>query len=1022
MGIYYLLAGQNSAQTFILILITGLYVFINPLFAQESLYDKVNQHEFITIADSLFVYRDDYQGAVQYYQMAIKNLNANEPDLLAYSYVKLSNAYTSDHQYENAKLSLEKAKKLLNKIADPNSLVQAEYDLYYGKYLLRHTEKHDSAEIYIDRSIDNKRKYHIQNVFSLAESLFFKAEYFTKLRMLSRAEETYREILAIYENNVKKDHILLGRLYSSMTVCLRDQFDFKNALDYAERAVQILRLDSMNNLNRLATATFFYANIYSRHDNYESSIPIYVDLLRLIQAHKELERFYYYVYSNLATSYTNTKQFDRAQFCLNEFYKTISNQGSIDPYNKAYYHLLYGEYYNRANRVNESIDHLLLADNIYEREVQLATNEHSLCNEWIGDNYYRLNLVDSALKYYQNALIIYLDNFEEENVLSNPASQDDPDKREIFDILYKKAKAWRKYYDLAGDPAYLKEALKIYNLIDKLNDQARDSKLKDASLLILSDYYHDGYEMAIDCTFELFQQTLDSTYLDNAFSLMEKSKSMLLFRSLVLAERDKSIDLPYFIKKHEDSLRMANVEYEQKIRQEKNSDHPDPQLIGQLEANKFQVIREMDKLKIKISSEYPAYYQIKYDSLTKDLDDFKNHCRNKNLLGIEYFWGDSAVYQLVTDGISACLIKIDPKKEFKSWVQKLLIQLSHGIDDSRPDADYRSYIVNAYKTYHVLLGGIMNKFDSFSKLLIIPDGILAQLPFEALITRPGDTTYLDYSSLPYLVKETAIVYAYSINLLLNSQIENKGPKKDLLAFSYSGLNTLADNIIRSGDVVELPHSAIELRAIKKVFPGKNRYFYNEDATEHQFKLMAPEYQILHLAVHGLADTREGDNSKLVFKQGKDTIDDGNLYMYELYGLDLSNTRLAVLSACETGIGQEFRGEGIFSMARGFTYAGCPAIIMSLWPVGDVNSATIMEDFYRFIKKGESASDAIRSSKLNFIKKQNEFVSHPAHWASFVYLGEEFNYQAGANLVLIFSIVITIVIIPFIYFKFFRPSS
>ncbi|MBS0000612.1 MAG: CHAT domain-containing protein, partial [Cyclobacteriaceae bacterium] len=319
--------------------------------------------------------------------------------------------------------------------------------------------------------------------------------------------------------------------------------------------------------------------------------------------------------------------------------------------------------------------------------------------------------------------------------------------------------------------------------------------------------------------------------------------------------------------------------------------------------------------------------------------------------------------------------------------------------------------------YRFLLGDLKSaRYQHSSKLLIIPDGILAQLPFEALITDLGDTTYMDYSGLPYLIREACIGYAYSATLLFSPKKEYKKNENNLLAFSYSGLNTLGENTMRTGNDIELPHTAVELNAIKAVFPGRNQYFFDEEATENAFKENAPEYQILHLAVHGFADTVNGDDSMLKFKLGNDTINDSYLYMHELYGMDLNNTLLAVLSACETGIGKEFRGEGVFSMARGFTYAGCPTVIMSLWPIGDEYSASIMAGFYRLLEKGNNASESLRDAKLNFIKMQDELRTHPANWASFVYLGDEFQYRSGINGILIFSIAVFLIIILFLFYK------
>jgi CHAT domain-containing protein len=1023
MGILFLSSGRWLHRMIFLGLFLGLsFPGYSSDFQEDPLYEKVIRNEWIRKADSIFIYQEDYTLAEKYYLEAIRNLKPGNNELLAYGDIKLSNVYTSLEDFDQARLYIRKAEEILGRLNKPKSLVEAEYELYFGKYLLRGTGYFDSAALYIERSIDTKRKYHPQNFYSIAESLFFQAELYKQKQMLKKAEETYREVMLIYETHFPDDNILLGRVYSSLSACLRHQFDFKNALDYGGRAIQILGRDSINNFRRLVTATFFYANTYTYQQEYKSSIPIYQKLLKLIQNKDGMQDYLYLALTNLATAYTNTSQFEKAIHCLNESERILNEYYPGDLDNRAFVLLLYGECYLRGDDLKNAKKYLFSADGFYHNEVNNATDYHSTCEELIGDLYYKLNLPDSALHYYQNALIIYLDNFNNEDIYANPESQDDPDKREIFDTLYKKAKAWRKYYDLEGDHNYLVEALDIYNIIDKLNDQARNSKLKDASLLILSDFYHDGYEMAIDCAWELFRQTQNTEYLDQTFKLMEKSKSMLLFRSLVQAERSKSINLPFSIKQREDSLRMLNIEYEQMIRQENQKEFPNPDILAELETEKFQVIREIENLRSEISEQFPAYYQVRYDSLTKSLRDFQVYCKSSHILGIEYFWGKKTIYMIGSNGTNTNFIKTDRTAEFELVFHHLLSQLSSGTRADRLDEDYRNYIRNAYLGYQYLLGHLDLSLLQSTRLLIIPDGNLAQLPFEALLAQPGDSGSVDYVHLPYLILDKSIGYSYSFNFLQTSSPPRKQTKSahSLLAFSYSDINTFSENNLRASDEFELFYSSEELNAIRKIMPKNSRFFYGQEATEHQFKKLAPDYELIHLAVHGFADTLDGDNSRLIFKKGKDLEDDSILYMHELYGLDLSNTDLTVLSACESGIGEEFRGEGVFSMARGFFYAGCPSIIMSLWRVSDKYSSLLMGDFYEYLKKGRNASTALREAKLDFIKKQDKYNAHPVHWASFVYLGEEFQYKKQpVNVLLISSIILVLIIGVYILIRLRR---
>ncbi|MBS0000611.1 MAG: CHAT domain-containing protein [Cyclobacteriaceae bacterium] len=981
----------------------------------EPLNEKVNRNEWIRKGDSLFVYRDDYEGAGKLYLHALRAIEDSDEELAAICKIKLGNVYISLEKYQTALNYLSDARTIIDNLKDPDKFILQQYNLYFGKYLLRNVEL-DSAAVYIDRAIDINREYFSQDQLGLAEGLFFRAEIFDDQSNHSRAEELYQEIESIYDKILEENHILLGRLYAYMGRCLRSQLDYTNATDYIEKAIYIFRMDSLNNLNRLAVATFYLTSIYNKQKKYENLIPPLESILKLIKDNVQLERFLLYYYSNLITAYIQTNQLDKARNYIDAYHNYVTSSGTISPQDEAFLYFHHGEFNLRKKNYNEARDFLKRAYNLFKEQVA-TTNEYINCILALGDLYMEMDMPDSALYHYQLALIENSDGFSNDNIYSNPHAKDDPNQRDIFEIIYRKARAFSKYYVLKGDISYLKEALHIYNLIDKLNDEARNSNLRDASLLILNEYFHQEYERAIDCAYELFSITSEDAYLDSAFRLMEKNKSMILFKSLMLAERSRSINLPYSIKKHEDSLLMLNLDYEQKIRLEMDKDLPDQAIMDQLENQKFKITQELYNLKLKISKTFPTYYQIRYDSIVKDLDDFKNFCLKKDLLGIEYFWGDSNLYQIITDGNSTGFFKQKQNKKFQSSLNDLLLQLSHGIASDSVDIDYKRFNLNAHGVYKGLLGNLAyEKFANTDNLLIIPDGMLAQLPFEALISDLGDTSYTDYSNLPYMIFNTSIAYAYSVNVLLNPARDKKDQGRNLLAFSYSGLNTLGESLNRTGNDFELPHAAVELNAIREVFPGKNRYFFDDEATEHDFKLHAPDYQILHLAVHGVADMENGENSRLIFKQGNDTIDDSSLYMHELYGMDLTHTQLAVLSACETGIGKEFRGEGVFSMARGFIYAGCPTIIMSLWPVGDEFSAGIMAEFYRLLKKGIIASGALRNAKLNFIKKQDEFRTHPANWASFVYLGEEFQYEAGSNRVIIFSVLIFLIISISLFFR------
>ena len=129
------------------------------------------------------------------------------------------------------------------------------------------------------------------------------------------------------------------------------------------------------------------------------------------------------------------------------------------------------------------------------------------------------------------------------------------------------------------------------------------------------------------------------------------------------------------------------------------------------------------------------------------------------------------------------------------------------------------------------------------------------------------------------------------------------------------------------------------------------------------------------------------HSRLLFTQ-IDEIDgeDGDLHSWELYNMHL-NARLAVLSACNTGFGKLNRGEGVMSLGRAFAYAGCPSVILSLWPAQDAVTADIMSDFYTNLVNSVPIDQSLRKAKLNYLENSNDIFSHPFYWAGFVAQGD-----------------------------------
>jgi CHAT domain-containing protein len=257
----------------------------------------------------------------------------------------------------------------------------------------------------------------------------------------------------------------------------------------------------------------------------------------------------------------------------------------------------------------------------------------------------------------------------------------------------------------------------------------------------------------------------------------------------------------------------------------------------------------------------------------------------------------------------------------------------------------------------------------------------------------------DYSTLPYLIKDYQMVYNYSATLFLEHKQKDVPAEEAAVTFlgfapdfgeSLSGRAESKQTAV-SGEKAVLPVSLRPLKGAKEEVKNiatlfRGNYFLDSTATKYRFRKEAPYYSILHLATHALVNDSLPAYSGLAFaKQGKQE-DSRFLYAYELYNLKLK-ADLVVLSACNTGYGKIQKGEGVMSLARGFAYAGCPTIVVSLWPAVDKPTASIMQRFYRGIHEGLTKDEALHHAKLQYLKTSDARLANPYLWANLVLIGD-----------------------------------
>ena len=293
--------------------------------------------------------------------------------------------------------------------------------------------------------------------------------------------------------------------------------------------------------------------------------------------------------------------------------------------------------------------------------------------------------------------------------------------------------------------------------------------------------------------------------------------------------------------------------------------------------------------------------------------------------------------------------------------------------------------------FHVLIPPVVwNRIRRLEEAILIPDGILFQLPFDALVVDPG-TGSLDGARY-WLDDGPAIRYASSATLLANLERRpGTGPRDGPVAVSVSNpaYEAMPDALAfgsADGRLRPLPATALETSAIERAFgDARVKVLQGSEATEPRVRAALQGPPFVHLGTHGLVDP----SARTLFaslalsppQEIRSTDDDGWLELFEIYGLQL-DAELAVLSACSTRAGSLVAGEGVFALSRGFLGAGARRVIASLWQVEDESTAALVASLFARIGSAPQGYARLLVDAKRSLREREEWAA-PFFWAPFV---------------------------------------
>lgn len=368
-----------------------------------------------------------------------------------------------------------------------------------------------------------------------------------------------------------------------------------------------------------------------------------------------------------------------------------------------------------------------------------------------------------------------------------------------------------------------------------------------------------------------------------------------------------------------------------------------------------------------------------------DLPTLQQSLRSDELL-LEYTLGEPRSYGLVIGDTEIRVVTLPERGRIETLVEKYLAEVR-----SRKAATQ-----SAKELYSVLLGSIPERRGK-TRLIVVPDGKLHLVPFDALVEESGG----------YVLANQVVTYAPSATVLhlLRSQPESSTASVPLVAVGdvpYQGGDSLvassgrggrAKSIgttrglfdLQAGKLPPLPATAEEVISVAEIAGPRSVVLLGQKATEAGFRAQLSErVRVLHLAVHGIASNATPERAALVLAQGSSD-DDGLLQAREISELNLG-AELVILSACDTGAGRLVGQEGIVNLVRAFHFAGARTVVASLWAADDVFTTSLMKRFYRNLAEGVDRGVALQKAKLELIEQFGD-QALPFFWAGFTMVGE-----------------------------------
>ena len=933
-------------------------------------------------AGRLWIILGKKQKAKQLFYQALKIIDNTEFfDEKAKLFSDLSLLFLDEGQMNNSRSFFKNALILAQKANSPSAQAMALFSAGEFYYFRNDIDKSlnsykQSIEFW---QIDGNLRGEAKSIISLGYLHLIKSEYNLALNALNTALTKYQEAQDLRGQALTLKAI--GTIFNHMN-------ENQKALEYFQKAEQIFPEDI--DYTEKASLYNWFGKAFEDYGEWHLSFSYRKKALELFEKDNHL-------YGQLATlpslgklshlignnasaiNYLNQAQ----QLALkidDKFYLATINEEMCSIYFKS------GDYQKSISYCEKSLT--LFQKDIYQKQIARVLNTMGQINEKQNNILQAKFFYHSALKLNKNIR----DKFGEAETLYNLARVAGSTEKD------------EHLLNLAKDSVQITESLYL---------EVLNSKLKST---YFSNVY-DRYELYINLLMKMHKQSPDENYAIQALQAAERSRARSLLETLRLSEANFTKDAdPELVQREKEIRALLNFKADKLT--ELLSSEADKAETDKLDNDINSLQSELEDIKGRLKANSPIYSAIKNPS-DFDIKDFQANVLDDKTLLLEFSFGaeESFLWLVGKNEVSHYTL---PKREIlESRIQKLLdlLKAREITANEEPEA-YQQRLIDAESEFQnearllssELFGQIAGKLGN-NRLIIVPDGKLNYFPVSAL-------TLPDSVDNEPILMTNEIVYepsAATLQILEKIRRPERSSTKEILIFA-DPIFSLADNrlslenknstdeddmtffvnSLRSFNLTDsnnrlsrLFATGKEAESIAEIVGASNATIASGFAANRQrvFEKDVSDYKIIHFATHGLMNETRPELSGVVLSlfDEKGEAQKGFIRLQDIYSLNLSSD-LVVLSACQSGIGKEVKGEGLMSLTGGFIQAGAGSVLSSLWKVDDYATAELMKNFYRELSaKNLAPSEALRNAQIKL--RQNPNFNSPFYWAGFTVQGE-----------------------------------